>query len=195
MLVGAAGIALLLLWPALLGLSVTLMMLASVQMVLLYRLGQPVVETGSALVSFIENLDIECRRSVREFTPLTVMYLGAKTPLSASRAEQVQAVLQASVCRPGDQVAQLDDRTFAILLPVTNEQVHVLAERCAEKLKALSGNPPLALGVCTFQPQADLRPVYAMEKTATLLAQALDEGVMMRTEAEPLLDPSITFSH
>lgn len=80
MLVGAAGIALLLLWPALLGLSITLMLLASVQMVLLYRLGQPVVETGSALVSFIENLDIECRRSVREFTPLTVMYLGAKHP-------------------------------------------------------------------------------------------------------------------
>lgn len=84
MLVGAAGIALLLLWPALLGLSVTLMLLASVQMVLLYRLGQPVVETGSALVSFIENLDIECRRSVREFTPLTVMYLGENTLVSES---------------------------------------------------------------------------------------------------------------
>ena len=185
----------LLLWPAHISVSLLLIVIALLQLGLLLRLNKPVAEPENHLVEFIASLDVECRRSVREFTPLTVMYIGAKTPLSAQATAQVQTLLQASVCRPGDQVAQLDERTFAILLPVTNEQVHVLAERCAEKLKAFPGNPPLALGVCTFQPQATLKPVYAMEKTASLLAQALDEGVMMRAEAEPLLDPSITYSH
>ena len=112
-------------------------------------------------------LDIECRRAVREFTPLSLMLLEPDSEYLNDLPEEDHPVmaqllaksLQQTVFRPGDVIARISDYRFALLLPATNEQSPQLAERLRQQAAeiVLGGQPMLlSLGVSTMQPSAQL---------------------------------------
>lgn len=143
----------------------------------------------------LSKLELECRRCVREFVPLTVMLVGTPNPLAQNDLSALAQHLKQSVCRPGDVVARLNDTTFALLLPSTNELVQQLAERCLSTINELNLGQPVSIGVCTLQPTAELTVSFAIEKAQSQLNKALLEGGVVCFEAQEHTDPSVTYSY
>jgi GGDEF domain-containing protein len=148
----------------------------------LERVSRADPETGALKAQpFFEQLDNECRRAVREFTPLTLMKLDIQ--LLDDRAElsfvlkETAAVLSQQLSRPGDQLGRCSEQQLALLLPATNEHAGSFAERCHQAVLAAfePGQIQLTLGACTFQPTAALRGEMAQELVTETLAAALTE--------------------
>ncbi|WP_027854501.1 hypothetical protein [Marinobacterium litorale] len=125
-------------------------------------IGQQVTDplTGAALPEWFDKaMDTECRRAVREFTPLTVMQFlitGDAAAVSASRQALAEHLTE-EVSRPGDLVGMDSVGGLQVLLPSTNENAGALAERCVERAQAvLAAGAEVRLVACTLQPKADL---------------------------------------
>lgn len=162
------------------------------------------ISTGIDLVTglpdsneFSLRADIECRRCAREFTPLTMMYIG----FDIDSLEDVDAIrvaqnLMNAVSRPGDMVAKVDETTFGLILPSTNEMAQQLADRCLKGVTQLQIHHPVSIGLCTFQPTAELDYTSAMRRVNHLLIRAkADGGNKVCADAEQLINPSVTYSY
>lgn len=146
---------------------------------------------------FEVRVDVECRRSVREFTPLTLMYVGFDIEeLEEDDAVKVAQNLIHAVCRPGDMVAKVDATTFGLILPATNELVLQLADRCLKGLQQLDIKHPVSIGLGTFQPTSDLNCETATACVQQLLINAKTRGGdQVCADAEQHVNPSVTYSY
>jgi len=156
---------------------------------------------------FNQVLSTECRRAVREFSPLTLMLIA----LDKLEAEQlpdgfsdqqaclVAEVLKSAISRPGDLVARIDSSRFAMLLPATNEQSPVLADRLCRDINdiELAGHKlSVSIGTSTMQPSAQLTADYILAQTEAALNEAIHNGGgLVRAITEDPLDISVTFSN
>lgn len=162
------------------------------------------INTGKDLITglpdpneFVSRVDIECRRCAREFAPLTIMYVGFDVNrLSEKDAIRVAENLSNSVCRPGDMVAKVDDTTFGLILPSTNEMAQQLADRCLKGLMQLQIKDPVSIGLSTFQPTSDLDYSVAMRTVNNLLRKAKAEGGnRVSADSQSPVDPPVTYSY
>lgn len=165
-------------------------------------------------VHFDETLDIECRRAVRDFSPLSMMVVeidhyaelvesygkeGAEVSL-----QKVAQELQACVTRPGDLIARTDDHQFAFILPSTNEMVTFLADRCLKAIdelqlphesSALSSIITISVGLTTLQPSRELTPERLFNVASEQLEKAQENGGNQYISfAEHGLEPGVTYS-
>jgi diguanylate cyclase (GGDEF)-like protein len=165
-------------------------------------------------VHFDETLDIECRRAVRDFSPLSMMVVeidhyaelvesygkeGAEVSL-----QKVAQELQACVTRPGDLIARTDDHQFAFILPSTNEMVTFLADRCLKAIdelqlphesSAISSIITISVGLTTLQPSRELTPERLFNVASEQLEKAQDSGGNQYISfAEHGLEPGVTYS-
>ncbi|MBV1788579.1 hypothetical protein KQ940_10985 [Marinobacterium sp. D7] len=134
-------------------------------------------ETGAALPGWFSRvLETECRRAVREFTPITLMQLeiqcGDPAVKAASRV-RLASMLTDEISRPGDLVGLSEQGDLQLLLPSTNENAEALAKRCIEHAAKLTGadEVEVRLAGCTLQPKSDLTP----EKVNHQLSLRLEE--------------------
>ncbi|MGB0466546.1 MAG: sensor domain-containing diguanylate cyclase [Pontibacterium sp.] len=137
----------------------------------------------------------ECRRSVREFTPLTLMFfeLDNFEQYAESYGQQkAEACLKAvaeqfkqRISRPGDLIARYSEDRFVCLLPSTNEQVIELAARCCEEVRQLNiahkgtGSfeiVTISIGVATMLPSRLLTPERLVATAETVLLEAKEAG-------------------
>ncbi|WP_417222046.1 GGDEF domain-containing protein [Amphritea sp.] len=132
---------------------------------------------------FSEVLSTECRRAVRDFNPLTLMLVAIDKPERGDIDDQqvgcVADVLKEAIARPGDQVARIDPYRFALLLPSTNEQSPLLAERLCQNVQnsALAGQRlSISIGSSTLQPSALLTAETILAHTESALAEAIQCG-------------------
>jgi len=140
-------------------------------------------------------LETECRRAIREFTPVTLMMVDVDCfkafndtyghAAGDDALRQVARVLDEAVTRPGDLVARYGGEEFALLLPATNEQAEQLAIRCLNLVEALgiahSRNlaaevVTISIGLATLQPTTDLSPGRLIEVADQALYQAKEGG-------------------
>lgn len=153
---------------------------------------------------FNQMLNTECRRAVREFSPLTLMLINADK-LDAEESEssrqklcQVAAVLGGAISRPGDLVARIADNRFALLLPATNEQSPVLAERLCREVRDIGTEGEalsLSIGICTMQPSSLLTAENILAKVDAALNDAVAQGGdQVCAKAEDPRDIPVTFS-
>lgn len=157
----------------------------------------------------------ECRRAVREFTPLTLMlitvdyfknYSETYGPEEAENGMvRIVDQLKQSVSRPGDLAARYEDEVLAFLLPSTNEQVVQLAERCCDEVRKLAiphsasaaaDTVTVSIGVATMQPSRLLTPERLIGATEQTLLEAKKRGGNQYVaSAESVSDiPSATYS-
>lgn len=156
---------------------------------------------------FNQVLSTECRRAVREFSPLTLMLIELdkleteQLPdgFSDQQACLVAEVLKSAISRPGDLVARIDISRFAMLLPATNEQSPVLADRLCRDINdiELAGHKlSVSIGTSTMQPSALLTADYILAQTEAALNEAIHNGGgLVRAITEDPLDMSVTFSN
>ncbi|MBR9867002.1 MAG: GGDEF domain-containing protein [Oceanospirillales bacterium] len=156
---------------------------------------------------FNQVLSTECRRAVREFSPLTLMLIELdkfeteQLPdgFSDQQACLVAEVLKSAISRPGDLVARIDTSRFAMLLPATNEQSPVLADRLCRDINdiELAGHKlSVSIGTSTMQPSALLTADYILAQTEAALNEAIHNGGgLVRAITEDPLDISVTFSN
>jgi len=134
-------------------------------------------ETGAALPDWFSRvLETECRRAVRDFTPLTLMQLEiqcADPAVKAMARVRLASMLTDRISRPGDLVGLSDMGDLQLLLPSTNENAEVLAKSCIEDAVRLMGEEEIEvrLAACTLQPKSDLTP----DKVHEQLHLRLDE--------------------
>ena len=165
-------------------------------------------------VHFDETLDIECRRAVRDFSPLSMMVveIDQYSELVTSYGEQgaevtlqkVAKELQSCVTRPGDLIARTDDNQFSFILPSTNEMVTYLAERCLQAVETLqlphdsssvASVISISAGLVTMQPSKDLTPERLMEGAVEQMKKAQQSGGnQYMSLAEHGLEPGVTYS-
>lgn len=143
------------------------------------RIGKIDPETGAVSRDWFRHLlDSECRRAVRELTPLTIMRLHVdhatdviEAPILAQIVEQINQM----VSRPGDQVGRYDARSIGLLLPSTNEHAGRFADRCVQSLqeKFAGQGVRFTLAGWTLQPTAELSATRAQEMLNALYDKAV----------------------
>ena len=141
-------------------------------------------DTGTGALknsAFFDLLSSECRRAVREFTPLTLMkldmrHLNGENP-SDEDMHQVADILKQRLSRPGDQLGRCGQSQLCLLLPSTNEHAGVFASMCHQAVNDayISTDVQFTLAACTFQPTANLTPEMASEMVNETLVKALNE--------------------
>ncbi len=156
---------------------------------------------------FDVQLDIECRRAVREFTPLSLILLepdhaylaGLPADEHLKMLQLLTDILQQTVFRPGDVIARISENRFALLLPATNEHSPQLAERLREQASEITlgeQSLTLSIGVSTMQPSAQLNAEYIQHLTEDVLQEAQSAGgnqVSFNTEQS--LEVPVTYSN
>jgi hypothetical protein len=127
------------------------------------RAQQPVLaldpNTGIATEYWYRHmLALECRRAVREFTPLTVMRISLGDHVKREQLLEVIRILSEELSRPGDLVGWETGSDLGAVLPGTNEHAKQLTERCYQHLCEHSTNPELSIWLVarTYQPRGDL---------------------------------------
>lgn len=147
------------------------------------RVSRTDTATGALkLNAFMEQLANECRRSVREFTPLTLMTVDIQTAdasaVSVDVMHDVAEILSHRLSRPGDQLGRCSDHQLGLLLPSTNEHAGQFANLCHQALLEhfSDSNLQCTLAACTFQPTASLNADMATEMVMQTLNKALQEN-------------------
>jgi diguanylate cyclase (GGDEF)-like protein len=163
---------------------------------------------------FDEALDIECRRAVREFSPLSMILLRIDDFAQYSEhygvdaadilVQRISETLKSCVSRPGDILARVDESQFGFILPSTNELVVQLAERCSLAVRTLAlPNESeakdlcvtVSLGVVTLQPTRLLTAERLFDTTMQQLEQAREAGGdQYNAYIENSTEPSLTYS-
>ncbi len=151
-------------------------------------------ETGAATLSwFRAMLEQECRRAIREFTPITIIkLLPINRKDSLHNAEYVE-LLKERMTRPGDLVALDVAEGLILLLPSTNEAVVKFAERLFQVINDQHSGTHL-FGY-TFQPVSDLNSA----KVSDILSQLQDNlpdspKPQLKIESEGFDMPNVTYS-
>jgi len=145
----------------------------------LERIGKVDPETGAVSHDwFMHLLDSECRRAVRELSPLTIMRLHvdhAGDSIARSLLPQIVEQINQMISRPGDQVGRYDDQSIGLLLPSTNEHAGRFADRCVHTLQDKFGGQGVrfTLAGWTFQPTAELKASKAQKMLDELYADAV----------------------
>lgn len=147
-------------------------------------IGQPVIDTasGAALPHwFAQVLETECRRAVREFTPLTVMQVEVRAGDEQKQTEacnRLARLLTDKVSRPGDLLGLTSTGSLQLLLPSTNEHSARLADRIVEQASHLLADEAAQVRVaaCTLQPLADLTADKVRQHLLPLVEQVCQDG-------------------
>jgi diguanylate cyclase (GGDEF)-like protein len=151
-------------------------------------------------------LDMECRRGVREFSPLTLLLVeidpveneNITESFTAECVAHITGLLKTAISRPGDVVARFDQRSFALLLPATNEQSPVLADRLCEQAREIElseQNLSISIGICTMQPSALLSSGTILQTTLRALEKARKQGGdQVCSDTEAPRDIPVTYS-
>lgn len=151
-------------------------------------------ETGAiSQVWFQRTLEQECRRAMREFTPISVVHLVPASTQHSLQQKNLVDELSARMTRPGDIVALDSTRGLWLLLPATNEAVSGFAERIFKLINELASETHL---ICyTFQPMADLSPIKVADLFKQLESQLdTESSATQRCESEGFDMPSVTYS-
>lgn len=153
---------------------------------------------------FNQILNTECRRAVREFSPLTLILVDAdqledeEDEASRQSLCQIAAVLKSAISRPGDLVARIATTRFALLLPATNEQSPVLAGRLCQGVRDIEsevGPLSISIGTCTMQPSALLTAETILANVEDALNDAIAKGGdQMCAKTEDPQDIPVTLS-
>ncbi|WP_303578817.1 GGDEF domain-containing protein [Amphritea sp. 1_MG-2023] len=136
---------------------------------------------------FNEVLTMECGRAVREFNPLTLMLIAIDSVSEPSLEDdfndqqvcRITQVLERVISRPGDRVARIGASRFALILPATNEQSPMLANRLCEevqKIELAGQRLSISIGISTMQPSASLNAENILAQTQAALTEALQNG-------------------
>ncbi|WP_299195673.1 GGDEF domain-containing protein [uncultured Amphritea sp.] len=156
---------------------------------------------------FNQVLSTECRRAVREFSPLTLMLIeidkvdAEQLPVNFAdqQAGLVAEVLKGAISRPGDMAARIGNSRFAMVLPATNEQSPVLADRLCRDMHDIevAGYPlSVSIGTSTLQPSAQLTAENILQQTEAALNEAVQNGGgLVRARTEDPRDIPVTFSN
>lgn len=151
-------------------------------------------QTGAtSYLWFQRMLEQECRRAMREFSPVSLIrLLPVESSNSLHQAELVDE-MQKRMTRPGDLVSLDQGRGLWLLLPATNEAVSGFAERVFHVVNQRAGATHL---ICyTFQPTADLNNAKVTDVFAQLEFEIEDESEpTLRCESEGFDIPSVTYS-
>ena len=144
-------------------------------------------------------LALECRRAVREFTPLTVMRISLGDNPRRKHLLEVIRVLSEELSRPGDLLGWEQDADLGAVLPCTNEHARQLAERCYRNIRKHSSNPELDVWLVaqTYQPRGDLNLHKVSQHLEQRMQQARQEAPGVFFAAEAVTDPtppSMTYS-
>lgn len=152
------------------------------------------IATGATTqIWFKAMLEQECRRAVREFSPMTVVKLiPFDREKSLHNPEYIQ-MLQERMSRPGDLIGIDASGGLILLMPATNETV----VRFAQRIFQLFNDHHLAIHLLgyTFNPVADLNGA----KVSDILSQLQDNleghrGPEFKMESEGFDMPSVTYS-
>jgi len=142
---------------------------------------------------FRRTLEQECRRAMREFSPVSVMHLIPVNPKHTLQQKNLVDELSQRMTRPGDIVALDTTRGLWLLLPATNEAVSGFAERVFNLINQLTEGSHL---ICyTFQPMADLSPIKVSDIFDQLESELeANTQAQLRCASEGFDMPSVTYS-
>lgn len=155
----------------------------------------PVDDTTGAISQawFRRTLEQECRRAMREFSPVSIVHLLPVDPHKSLHQRHLVDELAARMTRPGDLVALDTTRGLWLLLPATNEAVSGFADRIFKLINQLE--PKVNVLCYTFQPLADLSPIKVADTFDQLeAALELTGEAQLRCESEGFDMPSVTYS-
>lgn len=144
---------------------------------------------------FMERLDIECRRCVREFSPLTVILMAIDhVQVDVEPVQQpLLHLLARCTSRPGDVTARLSPRLFGLILPSTNEHAVQLAEQLHQEVRAAELNITVSIGLVTLQASSELNAQRALALVEQQLQMAQKQGDSLHYDVEPYHDPSLAY--
>lgn len=144
-------------------------------------------------VWFRSVLEQECRRAIREFTPITVLRMIPVNRGETLHTEQYVELLKERMTRPGDMVSLDSSGSLQLLLPATNEAVLKFAERIFQIFN--DHHTRIHLIGYTFQPIADLNGAKVSDILSQLQDGILDSGEpQIKLEFEGMDMPSVTYS-
>jgi len=137
-------------------------------------------------------LALECRRAVREFTPLTVMRISLGEQPRRKHLLEVIRVLSEELSRPGDLIGWEESADLGAVLPCTNEHARQLTERCYRNIREHSSNPELTVWLVaqTYQPRGDLNLHKVSQHLEQRMQQARQEAPGVFYAAEAVTDPA-----
>lgn len=160
-------------------------------------------ETGAALPGWFEEvLQTECRRAIREFTPLAIMQveLRGRDPVQRGVLRiELAKLLTRELSRPGDLVGLSESGMLQVLMPSTNEHCRQWIERFLSQAQLLRAETPVEVRVaaCVMQPGADLNAdkvrQYLLRQVAQL-ADRPDGSLAFEAEAPATTIPTVTYS-
>ena len=144
---------------------------------------------------FEEYLDIEWRRSLREFNTLAMIYVDIDSFTAFNEAyglaagdeclKRIARLMQNNCLRAADMVARYDDDEFVALLPGTElDNVLLVAEKMVEAAAQLNishdgssqGFVSISAGVVTIDPGQDNKPTDLLDEVEEMLIQAQQSG-------------------
>ena len=154
------------------------------------------VDSNTGATSFFwfqRMLEQECRRAIREFSPVSVMrLLPVSSDSTLHKADLIES-LHKRMTRPGDLVALDTSRGLWLLMPATNEAVSGFAKRVFELVNQQAGNTHLIS--FTFQPTADLNQAKVVDLFTLLENELIDSTEpQLHCDAEGFDMPSVTYS-
>ncbi|MBR9829653.1 MAG: hypothetical protein GYB41_13595 [Oceanospirillales bacterium] len=137
-------------------------------------------------------LALECRRAVREFSPLTVLCIDLGEKVERRHLLELVRVLGEEFSRPGDLIGWNADRAIGAVLPSTNENANQLVIRCFERIKGHEATADLPLHIVgkTFQPRGDLNLGKVQQQLDLHLQHALQDEPGVYFHAEDVTDPA-----
>lgn len=150
-------------------------------------------DTGIATEHWYRHmLALECRRAVREFTPLTVMRISLGEQPRRRQLLEVIRVLSEELSRPGDLIGWERGADLGAVLPCTNENARQLTERCYRNIREHSSDPELTVWLVaqTYQPRGDLNLHKVSEHLEQRMVQARQEEPGIFYAAEAATDPA-----
>lgn len=141
-------------------------------------------------------LALECRRAVREFSPLTVMRISLGRGVKREHLLQVVRVLSEELSRPGDLIGWDGEHEIGAVLPATNEHAGALAKRCYDQIlqNTSIGEDSLWLAAQTFQPRGSLNLARVMEYMGARMQAQPEPGMYYEAEHATTPDDNMMYS-
>lgn len=141
-------------------------------------------------------LALECRRAVREFSPLTVMRISMGENVKREHLLQLIRVLSEELSRPGDLIGWDGEHEVGAVLPATNEHAGALAQRCYEQILEHTDieSSDLWLVSQTFQPRGSLNLARVLEYLGNRMQSEQEPGVYYEAEHVTSPDDNMMYS-